>query len=70
MNCKKCEKCGARWVDDQLFWATGRPGRDEDLAGLVCDRFGDDRCINPCRGTEHDGDTWAKRLRTFRDTAK
>jgi hypothetical protein len=62
MSVKKCDKCGAKWVSGQLFWSTGKKGRDEDLAGLVCDKYGDHRCINPCKGTEHGGDTWAKRI--------
>ena len=67
MNCKQCGKCGAKWIDGQLFWSTGKPGRDEDLAGLVCDRWGGDQCINPVRGTEHGGDTWAKRSDSLPD---
>ena len=63
MNCKQCGKCGAKWIDGQHFWSTGAKGNDADLAGLVCDRFGDDQCINPLRGTEHGGDTWEKRLK-------
>jgi len=61
MNIRICPKCEAKWVDDQHFWATGKPGNEHDLAGLVCNKFGADRCINPCRGSEL-GDTWAKRL--------
>lgn len=59
---KECEKCGAIWINGQHYWAgTGVKGNDLDLAGLVCNKLGDDRCINPCRGMEG-GDTWAKRL--------
>lgn len=60
MNTRSCGKCGATWIDGQLFWATGKPGRDIDLAGLVCNKLGDEQCINPCRGIEG-GDTWAAR---------
>ena len=60
MNCKQCGKCGAKWIDGQLYWATGAAGKEEDLAGLVCNNFGDDQCINPKRG-DVSGDTWAKR---------
>ncbi|MAH29354.1 MAG: hypothetical protein CL959_01560 [Euryarchaeota archaeon] len=62
MECRKCGKCGATWFDGQLRWATGKPGTDADLAGLVCDRFGNEQCINPLKGADHGGDTWSKRL--------
>lgn len=62
MDSKKCGKCGATWMNGQLFWATGKKGNDADLAGLVCDRWGDQDCINPSKGQDHHGDTWAKRL--------
>ena len=61
MDTKLCPKCGAKWLGGQLYWATGKPGREEDLAGLVCDNFGDHTCANTMRGTKHDGDTWEKR---------
>lgn len=61
MNTKTCPKCGARWINDQHFWATGKPGNEDDLAGLVCNKLGDDTCINPRRGSEL-GTTWEKRL--------
>ena len=66
MNCKQCGKCGAKWMrlsedgDWQLYWATGKPGKEEDLAGLVCNNLGDGQCINPKRGNTT-GDTWEKR---------
>lgn len=62
MDVRQCPKCQATWFDGVLRWSTGRPGTNEDLDGLVCSRFGDERCINPARGTKHDGDTWEKRL--------
>ena len=59
---KECPKCGAVWINGQHYWSgTGNKGNDLDLAGLVCNKLGDDRCINPCRGQEG-GDTWAKRM--------
>ena len=59
---KECPKCGALWLNGQLYWSgTGVKGNDLDLAGLVCNKLGDDRCINPCRGQDG-GDTWAKRM--------
>lgn len=60
MNCKQCTKCGAKWIDGQLFWSTGQSGKEEDLAGLVCNTLGDDNCINPARGSVG-GDSWANR---------
>ena len=66
MNCKQCKKCNAKWLqmeeggDYQLYWATGKAGKEEDLAGLVCNNLGDDQCINPKRG-DVTGDTWEKR---------
>lgn len=62
MENKTCPKCGAHWIGGQLFWATGNKGTEADLAGLVCDKLGDYTCINSAKGTEHGGDTWAKRL--------
>lgn len=60
MKCKQCGKCGAKWIDGQLYWSTGALGKEEDLAGLVCNKLGDEQCINPKRGDET-GDNWAKR---------
>lgn len=59
---KECPKCGALWLNGQHYWSgTGVKGNDLDLAGLVCNKLGDDQCINPCRGQDG-GDTWEKRL--------
>ena len=63
MNIKTCEKCGAKVISDQLFWATGKPGTFEDLAGLVCNNIPDmdiNLCINPKRG-DTTGQTWEYR---------
>ena len=63
MNIKSCEKCGAKWIDTQLFWATGKSGTNEDLAGLVCNYLPDNDiglCINPKRG-DTSGQTWEYR---------
>ena len=62
MNVKICPKCNAKWIDGKLYWSTGAAAREEDLAGLVCDKLSDGSCINPLKGTNHDGDTWEKRL--------
>ena len=66
MDCQKCNKCGATFFPNgeggyHLRWATGKVGRAEDLAGLVCIPYGNNQCINPMRHITT-GDTWAKRL--------
>ena len=61
METRTCGKCGATWLDGQLYWATGKPAKEEDLAGLVCNKLGDDQCINAKRGSDT-GATWEKRL--------
>ena len=48
---KVCPKCDAKWMGGQLFWSTGKEGCPHDLAGLVCNDYGDERCINPCKGS-------------------
>jgi hypothetical protein len=61
METKTCETCGAHWLEGQLYWATGKPAREIDLAGLVCNRIDSSRpCANPCQG-EEGGDTWELR---------
>lgn len=60
MQIKICPKCGAKWMGNQLYWATGKPGKEEDLAGLVCNRVKDSQCINAKKGDET-GQTWEKR---------
>ena len=59
---KQCEKCEAVWLNGKHVWATGASSEnsEEDLAGLVCNKLGDHRCINPKRGSDT-GDTWEKR---------
>ena len=67
MNTKICPKCGATWIDGEHYWSgTGKKGNELDLAGLVCNKLGDDTCINPCRGHEG-GVTWEKRLTTLEE---
>ena len=59
---RECSKCGAVWLNGQHIWTgTGKPGNDLDLAGLVCNKLGDDQCINPSKGLEG-GITWEERL--------
>lgn len=57
---QNCPKCGATFFNGRLYWASGKPGDARDLAGLVCQNWGDATCINPMR-YEKGGDTWAKR---------
>ena len=67
---KTCSKCGAHWIEGQLYWRTGAKGNDEDLAGLVCNRLPDEdipECINSKRG-DTTGQTWEYR-RGFVDGA-
>ena len=60
---KECPKCGAIWINGEHYWTgTGKKGNEDDLAGLVCNKLGDDTCINPRRGSEF-GTTWEKRLK-------
>lgn len=61
MNTKICPICEAKWLEGQHYWSTGAVGNEEDLAGLVCNNYGGEKCINPCKGVET-GDTWEKRL--------
>ena len=69
MNSRTCPKCGAHWINGQLFWSTGKPGKEEDLAGLVCNNLKDeeDLCINEKKGDDT-GTTWEYR-RGFIDGA-
>lgn len=62
LSTKICNKCGATWVNGKHYWRTGNTSdhSELDLAGLVCNDFGDEQCINPSRGMGG-GDTWKKR---------
>lgn len=63
MESKSCLVCGAKWLNGQLYWSSCKPGKDLDLAGLVCNSLPDAKrqlCVNPCLGMEG-GDTWEKR---------
>jgi len=60
---KECEKCGATWINGKHVWrGTGASSESSelDLAGLVCNKYGNDQCINPMKGTDG-GQTWEYR---------
>ena len=54
---KVCPKCDATWIEGQLYWSSGKEGCPHDLAGLLCNGYDDDSCINPCKGSTS-GQTW------------
>ena len=63
----ECPKCEAVWINGQHVWrGTGNQtdNSEMDLAGLVCNKFGDETCINPCKGLEG-GTTWADRMKAL-----
>ena len=65
MSNRNCPVCGAHWFDGQLYWSTGKPGKDEDLAALVCNRLTPEkaaRCVNPAKGQEG-GVGWEERMK-------
>jgi hypothetical protein len=58
---KECPKCGATWINGNHIWrGTANEGSELDLAGLVCNKLGDDTCINPAKGREG-GTSWEYR---------
>ena len=64
MENRNCPVCGAHWIGSQLYWATCRPGKDEDLNALVCRRLiaeKAERCVNPCKGQDG-GVGWEERM--------
>ena len=62
MSRTECPKCGATWIDGEHRWSgTGVRGSEVDLAGLVCNKHGDETCINPQKGAVN-GDNWDKRM--------
>ena len=58
---EECPKCGATWINVNHVWTgTGNEGNELDLAGLVCNKLGDETCINPLKGFDG-GQTWEDR---------
>tara|TARA_B100001057_G_scaffold475598_1_gene542575 strand:+ start:736 stop:1023 length:288 start_codon:yes stop_codon:yes gene_type:complete len=60
---EECEKCGATWINGKHVWrGTGASGDSSelDLAGLVCNKYGNTQCINPMKGKDG-GQTWEYR---------
>lgn len=50
-------------MEGNLYWSTGKSGKNEDLAGLVCNEWGDETCINPDKGLVNSTQqTWEKRV--------
>jgi len=69
MSNRNCPVCGANWIDGQLYWATGKPGKDIDLNALVCRNLPPEKaegCVNPCQGKDG-GVGWAERLKMAAD---
>lgn len=65
MSNRNCPVCGAHWFNDQLYWFTGKAGKDEDLNALVCRGLTGEKaaeCVNPAKGTEG-GMGWEERMK-------
>lgn len=65
MSCRTCPVCGAKWINDQLYWSSGKTGNDNDLNALVCRDLPsekEEKCINSCKGMDG-GIGWAERLK-------
>jgi len=69
MSNQECPVCGAKWIDGQLYWATGRPGSNLDLNALVCRGLAPEKakgCINPSKGKDG-GIGWKERMEKMQD---
>ena len=58
---KTCPKCGANflngnWVPKHL----GKPATNSQLSVRVCDKFGDNTCVNPDKGASNQADLKSK----------
>ncbi len=63
MDNRQCSVCGAKWIGSQLYWSTGRQGKDADLNALVCRRLDGvkkENCANPAKGQDG-GIGWEER---------
>lgn len=62
----ECPRCGATWLDNQLYWSTGAKADEKDLSNLVCGLRDFDDCINPIHKKGHiygEADSWEKRAK-------
>ena len=60
---KECPKCGATWINGNHVFRGTAVSYDKselDLAGLVCNKLGNEECINPSKGKDG-GQTWEYR---------
>ena len=60
---KECPKSGATWINGKHVFRGTAASYDKselDLAGLVCNKLGDEHCINPVKGKEG-GTSWEYR---------
>jgi len=67
MTNRICSICGAKWIDNQLYWSTGKPGKDVDLNALVCRNLPSEkaeRCVNPAKDQEG-GIGWEERMKVI-----
>ena len=59
----ECGKCGAIWINGKHVFSGTAASYDNselDLAGLVCNKYGNEQCINPKKGQDG-GQTWEYR---------
>ena len=63
---EECQSAEQHGLMETMFGrALEMSGNDLDLAGLVCNKLGDETCINPMKGFDG-GQTWEERLGTLR----